>query len=187
MKKHTILLLIAAITGIATVKAQKGNNQLQIGAQINAPTGDLAEIAKVGYGFSAKGLFGFGVSPQQVTVEVGYNSFGVKDKYLSPGVSAQYRSWPIYTGYRYSIGKFYIEPQAGFAINTIYGSNRFNLASDTKAYFAWATGVGYSIKQFDFAVRYQASDVKNESSDITFAAFRVGYRLPFYKKSDQWK
>jgi len=180
-------MLIAAVAGIATVKAQKGNNQLQIGAQLAVPTGELSDLAKVGYGFSVKGLWGFGVSPQQVTVEVGYNSFGVKKALLPSGVSAQYRSWPIYTGYRYMIGKFYVEPQAGVAINTIYASNRFNLASDTKAYFAWATGVGYSIKQFDFAVRYQASDVSNESSDITFASFRVGYRLPFYKKSDQWK
>lgn len=187
MKLKFLPLLLIALGTINLAKAQKGNNELQVAAQFNIPTGDLGKLAKVGYGVSAKGLFGFGVSPQQVTIEAGYNHFGVKDKYLPSGVSAQYRSWPIYTGYRYKVGSFYFEPQAGVAINTVYASNRFNLASDTKAYFAWATGVGYSVKHLDFSLRYQASDVKDENSDITFVAFRVGYRFSFYKKSDQWK
>ena len=185
--KKALILLFSILTFSASVKAQKGNNQFQVAAQVDVPTGDLADVAKTGYGFSAKGLFGFGTARQQATLEVGYNRFGVKDKFLPQGVSAEYRSIPIYTGFRYMLGHFYLEPQAGVAFNTVYASNLFNLNSQTKTYFAWATGVGYAYKQFDFAVKYQSSDVKNSSSDITFVAFRVGYRLPFYSKSDQWK
>ncbi|RYY37935.1 MAG: hypothetical protein EOP46_00845 [Sphingobacteriaceae bacterium] len=187
MKSHFYLLAILMFIFSLSAEAQKGNNQLQIAGQVAIPTGELGDLAKTGFGASAKGLFGFGVTRQQITVELGYNYFAVQDKYLPTGVDAQYRSIPLYTGYRYMLGDFYLESQAGVAINTIYASNAFQLESDTKAYFAWAAGVGYSLKSFDFSVRYQSSDVQKESSDITFVGFRVGYRLPFYNKNDQWK
>jgi len=186
MKK--VFLVLVAVSGfVFNATAQKGNNQLQLGVQLAQPTGQLADIAKLGFGASAKGLLGFGVRPQQVTLEVGYNRFGIKDKFLPSGVEAEYRSIPIYTGYRYLLGRFYLEPQAGVAINTVYASNFFALKGETKAYFAWATAVGYSYKSLDLALRYQSSDVKDDSSDITFVSLRVAYRFPFYSKHDQFK
>lgn len=187
MKSQFYLLLTILVAYTFTASAQKGNNQLQVAAQLAVPTGELGDLANVGYGASAKGLFGFSDIPQHMTFEVGYNYFAVKDKYLQPTVDAQYRSIPIYIGYRYMFGNFFAESQAGVAINTVYASNQFHLASDTKAYFGWAASIGYALKNFDFSIRYNSSDVKNESSDITFAGFRVGYRLPFYNKNDQWK
>jgi opacity protein-like surface antigen len=182
MKK--ILLLLTVIIALALqAQAQKGNNEFQVAAQLAVPTGELADLAKTGYGASAKALFGFGTGRQQVTIEAGYNRWGVKDKFLPQGVNAEYRSIPIYTGYRYLLGSFYLESQAGVAINSVYASNAFQLESETKAYFAWAAGVGYSYKSFDLAVRYQSSDVKETSSDITFVGIRLGYRFPFANKS----
>ncbi|MBD1362631.1 hypothetical protein IDJ77_02310 [Mucilaginibacter sp. ZT4R22] len=184
--KRIILICLASVIFIFHAKAQKGNNQLQLGVQLAQPTGELSDIAKLGFGASAKALFGFSSRPQQVTFEVGYNRFGIKDKFLPSGVEAEYRSIPIYTGYRYSFGSIYLEPQAGVAFNTVYASNFFNLKGETKTYFAWATAVGYSYKNADIALRYQSSDVKDESSDINFLSLRVAYRFNFNKNKAQY-
>lgn len=100
--------------------------------QLALPTGYLEKIAKLGYGASAKTLFGFGRSRQQVTFEVGFNTWQIKDKYLPPAVDAQYRSIPLYAGYRLYFGQFYAEQQVGAAFNTVFAENQFNLKSRSK-------------------------------------------------------
>jgi hypothetical protein len=183
--KRIFLLSITLVIGLcAQVLAQKGNNELQVGAQLSFPTGQLADLTKTpGYGFSAKTLFGVGQIPQQLSFEVGYNRFGVKNSLLPANVKAQYRSWPTYLGYRYHLSKLYFESQAGAAFNTLYASNNFLLASDTKVYFAWALTAGYSIGDLDLALKYQSSDVANDGTNLTFIGVRVAYRFQFNKKT----
>ena len=179
MKNPTLKLCLIAVLVIFTftASAQKGNNIFQPSVQLNIPTGDLADVAKTGYGVALKAMFGIGEATQFFTLEGGFNHFGVKDKFLTPGVDAEYRSIPFYAGYRYMVKQFSFETQAGVAVNTIYASNSFALASQTKTYFAWAAGLGYEIKQFEIFFRYQHSDVKDTSSNITFAALSLGYNF----------
>ena len=176
-----LLLTIISLGFFTAALAQKGNNELQVGAQLSIPTGQLADLTTLGYGFSAKTLFGFSEAPEQVSFEAGYNRFGVKKDLLPANVHAQYRSWPIYTGYRYHFSNIYLESQAGVAFNTLYASNNFKLVGDTKAYFAWALSVGYSINQLDLAIKYQSSDVSDDGTNLTFLGVRAAYRFQFNK------
>ncbi|MEO3408411.1 hypothetical protein AAFN85_31135 [Mucilaginibacter sp. CAU 1740] len=80
-----------------------------MGSQLSIPTGQLSDLATLGYDVSVKTLFGFNAAPQQVSLEIGYNRFGVKKELLPSNVHAQYRSWPIYAGYRYHFSNFYLE------------------------------------------------------------------------------
>ncbi len=166
------LIFLAIATG---AKAQKGNNQLQVGGQAALPVGRLNDVAKTGFGIAAKGMYGFGVADQQVTLEAGYNRFAVKN--LPNGVTGEYSAIPIYTGYRYIIGGLSLEPQAGISFNKIVATAGNQAASGNETNFGWATSVGYSFSDIELSVRYQSSDVKNSDVKLTFLGFRLAYNF----------
>ncbi|WP_295712720.1 hypothetical protein [Mucilaginibacter sp.] len=62
--KAIFLFPLAACIFCRTAYAQKSNKELQVGAQLSIPVGQLSDLAMLGYGFSAKTLFGFGQAPQ---------------------------------------------------------------------------------------------------------------------------
>jgi hypothetical protein len=167
----TIILLAIALSAAA----QKGNNQLQIGGQATFPIGNLADVAKTGYGVSAKGMYGFGTASQQATLEVGYNRLAVKN--LPSGVKANYSAIPIYTGYRYLVGSFFFEPQAGVSFNKVVASSAGTTVSGNETNFGWATSVGYNLGDLEISVRYQSSDVKNSDVGLTFVGARLAYNF----------
>jgi len=171
-----ILLISTVVLGLTlSAKAQKGNNMLQVSGQLAIPTSDLADVVKLGFGASAKGMYGFGLKKQQVTLEAGYNRFSVKN--LPSGIDAHYSAIPIYTGYRYTLGNFNLEPQAGISINRVAGSAGSMSASDSKTNFGWATSVGYSFNNLELGVKYQSSDVKDSDESLTFVGIRLSYNF----------
>jgi len=181
-----LLCMVAVLffCNVFVARAQKGNNELQIAGQLSFPIGDLAELAKRGHGFSAKGLWGVGKASQQITTEVGYSFLNLKDKWLTDGVSAYYGGFVLYSGYRYKWQNFFVEPQAGVAFYSIDGFNSLtvNGIEETKTYFDWALGTGYSLGHLDLAIRYQSAQVKN-SKDINFIALRLGYKFFISQKA----
>ncbi len=50
--KVKLLILIVGCTLCKAAFAQKGNNELQVGAQLSIPTGQLSDLTKIGYDFS---------------------------------------------------------------------------------------------------------------------------------------
>ncbi|WP_295712717.1 hypothetical protein [Mucilaginibacter sp.] len=104
----------------------------------------------------------------------------MKKDLLPAKIHAQYRSWLIYIGYSYRFSNFYLESQAGVAINTIYAFNNFQLAGQTKTYFADALTAGHSIDKLDLALKYQSSDV-NDGTNISFISIHAAYRVQFNK------
>jgi|GEM_PF-1303124 len=181
-----LLLTFAICSSTFCAIAQKGYNELQIAGQLSFPTGDLAELAHRGHGFSAKGLWGIGKKNQQITTEVGYSYFDLKDKWLTEGVSAYYGGFMLYGGYRYKFHNFFIEPQAGVAFYQLngYSDVRKQGVEANQTYFAWAMGAGYNLGHFDLAIRYQGAQVP-QSTDITFFGLRLGYRFYISKKSKE--
>lgn len=164
--------------------AQTGYNEVQVAAQVSFPTGDLAEIAKRGHGFSAKGLWGIGKANQQITTEVGYSYFNIKDKWLTEDVGAYYGGFVLYGGYRYRFNNIFIEPQAGVAFYKIDAFSSVNVKGiqESTRYFDWAIGAGYNLGHIDVGLRYQSAQVKN-SNDITFIGLRLGYKFYISKKA----
>nr|WP_121271671.1 outer membrane beta-barrel protein [Pedobacter schmidteae] len=170
------LLSLTVLVGLTiSAYAQKGKNEVQLSGQVGFPTGQLADVAKTGYGFAAKGMYGFSLRKQQVTLEAGYNRFQVD--VLPGGIDGYYSAIPIYTGYRYTIGGFHLEPQAGISINRVAGSSGAASASSTKTNFAWATSVSYSLKSVELGLRYQSSEMKDSEEGLTFVGIRLAYNL----------
>lgn len=174
-----ILLLSTSLFALSFLaQAQKGTNGIQVGARVVFPTEKLNKVANTGFGGSLKGIYGVGgkSSPHQVTLEAGYNRFGLKD--LPEGASGFYSAIPIYTGYRYLFGKIIFDTQAGVSFNKISGQSAAGVkASGNQTAFGWAVGVGYSIKQIELGVKYQSSDVNDDIYDIKFVGLRLGYNF----------
>lgn len=173
-----ILLLSVSLLAFIGVNAQKGTNGIQVGARAVFPTEKLNKIANTGFGGSLKGFYGIGSksSPHQVTLEAGYNRFGLKD--LPSGASGSYSAIPLYTGYRYLLGNVVIDTQAGFSINRISGTSSAGVkANGSQTAFGWAVGAGYLIKKVELGVKYHSSDLNDDVYDIKFFALRVGYNF----------
>lgn len=166
--------------------AQTGYNEAQIAAQLSFPVGDLAQIAKRGHGFSAKGLWGIGKANQQLTTEVGYSYFNIKDTWLTEDVGAYYGGFVLYGGYRYRFNNIFIEPQAGVAFYKIDAFSSVNVQGiqESDRYFDWAIGAGYNLGHIDVGLRYQNASVKN-SNDISFIGLRLGYKFYISKKAKE--
>ena len=61
-------------------------------------------------------MLGFSKTPQQVTLETGYNRFGIKN--LPSGVNGNYSAIPLYLGYRARLGWLIVEGNGGLSFIT---------------------------------------------------------------------
>jgi hypothetical protein len=156
-------------------KAQSGLRQLQISGQASRPMSSLLTVTNYGYGGSFKGLYGFGDTDQQATLEVGYNRFPLK--HLSAGVEIYYSALPVYAGYRYIYKKFSFEPQLGLSVNRIYGRNSMISESETFYNLGWAVGAGYILKNFEIGLRCQISEIHDRDDDLNFLGLRLAYNI----------
>ncbi|HKZ65003.1 MAG TPA: hypothetical protein VJ111_01540 [Chitinophagaceae bacterium] len=174
MKKVFLAICIVAIS--ATGFAQKGNNQIGVGADLGIPIGDFGDAFKTGFGGYAKGLFGIGEAGQ-ITFTTGYSAFKAKGSSSEESVTANII--PLLAGYRHNFSGFYAEPQIGY---NIFGAKYKGTisGSDSEGGFAWAVGFGYVISDVDFGVRYQGgkpSGGGDGNSDWSFVGIHVGYNF----------
>jgi hypothetical protein len=173
--RKTLLFILAIFCLAFTVKAQDDSDYiLQLSGQASLPVGELSRVSKGGFGGALKGLYDLDVD-QMVTLEGGYNYFKVKN--LPTGISAYYSAIPIYAGYRFSIRKIHLEPQAGISINRVAGSTGAATSSQTSTKFGFAGEVSYSISNFEIGVKYQSSQTTNKDEEISFVGFRLSYNL----------
>ena len=174
MNKKTLLVFaLVAVSYLAN--AQKGTNKIQVAGQVGFPTGDLADVAKTGFGAAAKGMLGFSAKPQYVTLEAGYNNFSVKN--LPSSVNANYSSVPIYLGYRANLSGVILESQAGVSLNHIEAAGPGGTVSANQTGFGWALSAGYEFKNVELSVRYQNSEAESDSQKIRFVGIRLGYNF----------
>lgn len=167
------LLSIILIAGFSFGgKGQIGNSQLQASAQVSFPVANLKNFSKTGYGFAGKALLGFGRRAQQATIEAGYAKFNLNQP---QGFATDYSTIPIYLGYRYLPGKFFIEPQIGIAIDHFSISNIVTDKS-TEAHLGWAASVGYLMGKVEVGAKYQSSMISG-TKDLSFISIRLAYNF----------
>lgn len=166
------LLFLALLVGTTfNGKAQSGNNQLQASGQVSFPVSTLKNFAKTGYGFAAKGLFGFGKATQQATIEAGYAHFSLDQP---EGYATDYTAMPVYLGYRYLFGNVFVEPQLGIAIDR-FKVPYVTIDESTTTRFGWAASIGYLVGPIELGAKYQSS--VTQAKDLNFVSIRLGYNF----------
>jgi hypothetical protein len=170
MKK--IMLVMALSVAMLFSQAQKGTNYIGIAAEVGLPTGDFGEIVNVGYGGSLKALLGV-TQAGQVSFTTGYTSFGLKG-IAGSGYKAHYSIAPLLFGYRHNFSGFFIEPQLGMAVYALRASGGGMSASDSKAAFTWAFGLGYVVNAVEFGARYQSGKINDADSPFSLVGIHVG-------------
>lgn len=151
MKKLFLLLFIGAIS--TSLFAQKGLNQVSIGAEVGLPTGNISDALSIGLGGTAKGLYGVGAAGQ-VGLTLGFIRYGYSNN--AGGVSAGMNVIPIMPGYRHHFDNLYAEGQVGVAVVSSSFSYGGYSASATTSNASIAIGGGYLYENFDFSLRYQS-------------------------------
>ena len=178
----TILLSVLFLTAITiSVAAQKGKNEIGIGAEIAFPTGPFGESFKTGFGAWAKFLFGVSTKAQ-ISFSTGYTGFSANGS-GSEG-SASVGILPLLLGYRHIISKgLYIEPQAGYGTYHAKVKIQEQSVSGSQGAFTYALGLGYVVNDVDFGIRYQNATI--DGSDFSNVAIRIGYNFAFQGRSSK--
>ena len=169
MKKLFLLLFIGAIS--TSLFAQKGHNQVSIGAEVGLPTGSISNALSVGLGGTAKGLYGVG-DAGQVGLTLGFIRYGYSNN--AGGVSAGMNVIPIMPGYRHHFENLYAEGQVGVAIVSSSFSYGGYSSSASTSNASIAIGGGYLYENFDFSLRYQSY-----GTGFGTLGIRVAYNFSF--------
>jgi Outer membrane protein beta-barrel domain len=179
MKK---LFLSAALlfAALFSVKAQRGNNQICVAAEVGIPTGDFNTGFKTGFGGSVKGLFGFG-NTGQFTLTTGYSEYKAKES--TSEMSASIGIIPILAGYRLSMNGLYVEPQAGYGIYSAKIKYQGESASSSSGAFTYAAGIGYAKNKIDIGVRYQGAT--EDGDNIGLVGIHIGYNFSVGRSSQK--
>lgn len=166
MKK--ILLSLTSIIFVCNCCiAQKGNNQISVGAEVNfLASNGYSSIYNPGIGGGIKGLYGLG-DAGQLTLSGAYSSFSGKSS--STYGDQTLNLLPILAGYRYNLKSgLYFEGQAGLAVLTTKASG----FSFSQTNFAAAANIGYTMDGFDISARYYT-----EGDVISTFALRLAYNF----------
>lgn len=170
MKKIFLVTSFIA-TGIVAL-SQQPNIRIGVSLDVLAPIGDFSDFAGVGFGGSARGVFGVGKSGD-ITLTTGYYNFGWKD--LDPEEKGYSYIIPVVLGYRHHFSKIFVEPFAGYGNYGEHYSNNFVNENASVSAFAWGGGIGYTNEGIDIGLRYLA--LTHEGTLSTIGLY-VGYNFP---------
>lgn len=173
MKQLTTFVLLFFTSTF--IYGQRGNSQLQVAGHVGFPVFDMADGAKTGYGGSVAGLIGFGDKPQQVTLTTGYSRFPVKG--LPAGAEAHLSTVPVFLGYRYYLGSFFLESNAGVGFNNVNVTTSSASADLSKTSFSWAFRAGYRFGPLEVTAAYQNTGLDDRYEDISFVGLHLGYNF----------
>ena len=169
--KKILLLLTFTILIFNCCLAQKGNNQISVGADVNfLASNGYSSIYNPGIGGDIKGLFGIG-SASQLTISGAYSSFSGKSS--SSYGDQTLTLLPFMAGYRYNLTGVYVEGQAGLGTLTTKASG----FSYSQTNFAAAINIGYIIHGFDISARYYT-----EGDVVSTFAVRLAYNFNLSRK-----
>jgi len=174
MKKTIVLFTCVTIISCSTI-AQKGNNQLGIGAEMAMPFGQFDNDFNTGFGGYLKGLFGIG-KISQLTLTTGYSRHKAKGQLSWFHVSSHII--PFLAGYRISTKGFFVEPQLGYGL--YYAEIKDYNMSETDGAFTYAIGAGYVFHGLEAGVKYRGG--KSGSDDVSVFAVHLGYNISFHRK-----
>jgi hypothetical protein len=167
-KSFFAMIMIASFVG---ANAQKGNNQLGIGAEVGVST---QKDSKAAYGGSAKFMYGVGTAGH-ITLSAGYLAQTDKETVSGVEYKTTASTMPFMLGYRHSFNGIYVEPQAGYVSTRAKVTAGGNSETATDGSFGYALGAGYAMKQgLDLGVRF--FNVTEKDAKGMFV-FRVGYNF----------
>lgn len=181
MKKVLAVVVVCAAV-VFSAHAQKGQITVSPGLEIALPIGDFGESVNLGFGVTAKGLYGIN-DESDVTFTLGFIRFGAKGIDGEEGVKASTSLIPLMPGYRYKFNEqFYGEGQLGLTIvrskvsvgglaGSIVGG-AFNASTTNLGY---AVGVGYLLGKIDLGLRYQG--VSASGGSLSLIGIRAAYNI----------
>ena len=172
MRKILFSLAACIIVSLAT-HAQSGTTKIEIGPELSIPVGNAKDVLKMGFGGSAKALFGI-CNAGQISLTSGYITFKGKDLYS--GEKASLSVIPLMAGYRQNFSGFYVEPQAGAGLILIKDENGDESEKSSSTRFTWAIGAGYIISNVDVGVHYQRSEANG--GNLSYVGIKIAYNIP---------
>jgi hypothetical protein len=169
-----VFLTVAAVIAIASASfAQKGKNQIGIGAEVGIGTQSGQGTA---FGGTVKYLHGIGTSGQ-ITLTSGalFHSESVTDPDDDTKFTATARYIPVLLGYRHNFNGLYVEPQLGYMSTGVTFKLFGQKESLSSGSFAYGIGGGYAFNNgLDLGVSFRNTA---ESEATGMIAFRVGYNF----------
>ena len=159
--------------------AQKGQITVSPGLEVGLPIGDFGESANLGFGVTAKGLYGIS-DIGDVTLTLGFLTFGAKGVDGEDGVKASTSLIPIMPGYRHKFSEqFYGEGQLGLTTVrskvSVSGVSGFGGFSASTTNLGYAVGLGYLIGKIDLGLRYQG--VSASGGSLSLIGLRAAYNI----------
>lgn len=176
----TVVLAVAAV--VYSAQAQKGQITVSPGLEIGLPIGDFGEMANIGFGLTAKGLYGIN-DMGEVTFTLGFIRFGAKGIDGEDGIKASTSLIPIMPGYRHKFSdQFYGEGQLGLTIvrnkvsfDGFAGSIVGGGLSVSTTNLGYAVGVGCLLGKIDLGLRYQG--VSATGGALSLVGLRAAYNI----------
>ncbi len=178
MKKLVLMIALSTCTYFMAA-AQTGGIHIGAGVDVGLPIGNFGEGYGIGFGASAKGLYGIS-DAGQVTLTVGFLRFGMKDG--SDEVSGSTSLIPFLPGYRHRFGNLYAEGQVGLTMlrtsvkfkDNDYGIGNFG-GSTAATHLGYGIGGGYLMGNWDLGLRFQG--VSGSGGSLDFVAARIAYNF----------
>jgi len=162
-------IFIATAFFAGSVKAQSipvNTFRVDIGAESGVTTGAIHYTSSAYAGLTARLQYGLSQN-FALTLASGYYEFLGRNSFSSMGMI------PVKAGFKYFIGQhFYFsgEVGAGFEMSDFgaFKHGEYGIPKSTK--LIWSPGVGYTVKSWDFSLRYE-----NFSSTKTFTGEKNNY------------
>jgi len=153
-------------TGVKAQSAPANTFRFDIGAESGITNGAMHYTSSSYIGLTARLQYSLSQN-FALTLTSGYYEFLARSTYSSMGMI------PIKVGFKYFVGQhFYFsgEAGAGFELSDFgaFKNGEFGIPKSTK--LIWSPGVGYSVKSWDFGLRYE-----NFSSTKTFTGEKNNY------------
>jgi hypothetical protein len=178
MKKQLLLLLLVVLA--SAVQAQKGSNAIKILGEAGIPQKDF----NPGAGAQVKFLYGVCQSGQ-IGLTAGFTRFTAKETSVGGDFDpTRLTTIPVMLGYRHHVGRFYLEPQAGYgALN-----GRIDIGGDwarpSVGAFYWSVGAGFVHRRLEVGVRYLSAHGAEgmdagtwHNKNFHFVGVHAGYTL----------
>lgn len=146
MRRSIFILMIVLLSQVS--KAQDIKNQFQLIGEAAIPVNQ--SNYSMGWGLQFKWLHRLG--PGELTVDAGFTSFRFGD--FGSDKPSKLSLIPFLAGYRFSMKKFFVEPQLGYGAMNGKEDLGGDFARPSVGAFFYGVNAGYQLNRFDVGIRY---------------------------------
>lgn len=181
-----ILLFILLLSGVTCFDlfAQRGNNQIAIGAELGPVVTNAFRRYEYQMGVPVKAYFGTGKHGQWMIRSGVHHLWIPSQELFEPLQSMTAYVVPLAFGYRKNINNWYAEGSIGIAwerATNDYGSHDWGTTSSSQYPLNFGIEVGYQIQKFDFGVSLQnnLTRERDETIFMVLVGFKTIYKVGF--------